>query len=326
MTSDHLDSRRLLLLFYLVSLITGLVDLNQQQIIIEEPEDQQVNIGDQVTLKCRIENLRGEPQWCIDDFCLGVSHKDADTFSQSKGNEQLTLKGRPRHKIIGDKSKGEFHLLIEPVQLQDNMYYYCMTTAATENIKAVKSKKVFVTVLTYPQSLNLDNPALVSLNKPSQISCTARQSRPPVKILMAINGQLITDESKYKTEVFQIPIVQTNSEEEASLEIVKLLPTANIGMQDLRQSFYDTVTNLTIDDVTMSMQGQLVECFAYSFMNNFNSKISLNNKGFKKKNYFTKPVVDLNSFQKDVMNTKSNIQVNCNKFIYYFNLICIEYI
>ena len=117
----------------------------EQQTILEGPEDQQATIGEQVTLKCRINNLRGEPQWCIDDFCLGFLNKDLE--SKSTGNDLTTLKGRPRHKIVGDKHKGEFHLLIEPVQLQDNMYYYCMATAASGNVKAIKSKRVFLTVL-----------------------------------------------------------------------------------------------------------------------------------------------------------------------------------
>lgn len=115
-----------------------------QQFIIESPNDQQAKIGDQALFKCKIKNLKGEPQWCIDDFCLGVS-KNTDNSNQS--NNELVLKGRPRYRIVGDKSKGEFHLLIEPVQLQDNMFFYCMATAASETIKAVKSKKVFLTVL-----------------------------------------------------------------------------------------------------------------------------------------------------------------------------------
>jgi hypothetical protein len=115
---------------------------HNQQIIIEGPIDQQAKIGEQIVLKCKIKNLKGEPQWCIDDFCLGISKKD-----QINSTIHLTLKGRPRHRIIGDKSKGEFHLMIEPIQLQDNMFYYCMATAASETIKAVKSKKAFLTVL-----------------------------------------------------------------------------------------------------------------------------------------------------------------------------------
>jgi hypothetical protein len=132
----------------------------EQQIIVESPIDQQARIGDQALLKCKVRNLRGEPQWCIDDFCLGVNKKDAagaamgqnettrlDVSSGATTTSGLHLKGRPRYRIVGDRAKGEFNLLIEPVQLQDNMYFYCMVTAASETIKAVKSKKVFLTVL-----------------------------------------------------------------------------------------------------------------------------------------------------------------------------------
>ena len=133
---------------YLISL-THAHPNQQQQTIAEDPSDQQAKIGDRAVLKCRIRNLRGEPQWCIDDFCLGVSKTEPiqASSSSSGGSHHLTLKGRPRYRIVGDRAKGEFDLLIEPVQLQDNMYFYCMTTAASETIKAVKSKRVFLTVL-----------------------------------------------------------------------------------------------------------------------------------------------------------------------------------
>lgn len=137
-------------ILFLISLQTSLADSSNQndQIIIESPLDQQAKIGDRALLKCKIKNLRGEPQWCIDDFCLGVLKKDTSVnVNQSSEDSFLHLKGRPRYRIVGDRSRGEFHLLVEPVQLQDNMFFYCMVTAASETIKAVKSKKVFLTVL-----------------------------------------------------------------------------------------------------------------------------------------------------------------------------------
>ena len=120
----------------------------QQQAIVEHPNDQYAKIGEQALFKCKIRNLRGEPQWCIDDFCLGLSKTKSNNQAGDSGDDDAnSLKGRPRYKIVGDKAKGEFHLLVEPVQLQDNMYFYCMATAASETIKAVKSRKVFLTVL-----------------------------------------------------------------------------------------------------------------------------------------------------------------------------------
>lgn len=123
---------------------------HHQQIIVEHPSDQQAKIGDKVEFKCRIRNLRGEPQWCIDDFCLGLAKASSQNSNKTMMNDHHQpqhLKGRPRYRIVGDRSRGEFNLLVEPVQLQDNMFFYCMATAASETVKAVKSKKAFLTVL-----------------------------------------------------------------------------------------------------------------------------------------------------------------------------------
>ncbi len=184
----------------------------------------------------------------------------------------------------------------------------------------------------YPQSLSLENPVHVSLNKPSSIQCIARQSRPPVKILIAINGHLINDESKYKTEIIQAPIKAPISDENTNLDESDQQQNMqkqnngkkryshasliqSISPEKMRESYYDTITNLTVDDVNMSMDGQTVECFAYSFMNSLNNNgqlMSLNQYNRLSKNgHF-----NLNSFQNNVMNTKSVIQVDCKKFFY----------
>ena len=120
---------------------------SNQQYIVEGPNDQQAKIGDRAILKCKFKNLKGEPQWCIDDFCLGTSKNKETNGANGTDNGHSYLKGRTRYRIVGEKTKGEFHLLIEPVQLQDNMFFYCMATAASETVKAVKSNKVFLTVL-----------------------------------------------------------------------------------------------------------------------------------------------------------------------------------
>lgn len=283
-------------LLRVVSILVLVSFISAEQIIIENPQDQQAIIGDRAILKCKIKNLKGEPQWCIDDFCLGVSKKD------SQRNETIHLKGRPRYKIAGERLKGEFHLVIEPVQLQDNMFFYCMVTAASETIKAVKSKRVFLTVLTYPQSLQLDSPVHVSLNKPSSIQCKAKQSRPPVKILISINGNVISDESKYKTEIIQYSAYQDDK------KLTYVSSISSISNENLRQSYYDTITNLTIDDISIKMDGQSVECFAYSLFNP-NQNLPVVHK-------FSGTKIQFNHQQQqevhpNFMSTKSNIQVDC---------------
>lgn len=141
------------------------------------------------------------------------------------------------------------------------------------------------------------NPITVSLNKPSTVQCIARQSRPPVKILIAVNGKLITDESQYSTEIIQKP---ARPQSEYAINSVRLDSFDKIRMEDMRSSYYDTITNLTLKDVTMKMQDQVIECFVYSFMKSKTQFIG---------DQSIEPT--LSSFRNNVMKTKSKIQVNC---------------
>lgn len=106
----------------------------QQQVVVESPASVVAKLGESVVFKCKFKGLLGEPQWCLDDFCLGIT-------------KDLTLKGRSRHRIVGNQANGEYNLQIESVQLQDNMFYYCMATAGSESAKAVKSMKASLTVI-----------------------------------------------------------------------------------------------------------------------------------------------------------------------------------
>lgn len=161
--------------------------------------------------------------------------------------------------------------------------------------------------------MHLENPVHVSLNKPSSIQCVARQSRPPVKILIAINGHLINDESKYKTEIIQIPINDPNSGDsgDAKKRVSYINSMSAISAEQMRHSYYDTITNITIDDITMKMQGQTVECFAYSLVHNGNNNhhhnniYNINNNRYSSMN--TNKPLNLNN----VMSIKSVIQVDC---------------
>ncbi len=159
----------------------------------------------------------------------------------------------------------------------------------------------------------MDNPVHVTLNKPSSIQCTARQSRPPVKILIAINGQLINDETKYNSEIIQLPVKSNdNMDDEHSKNFKKRFSHSTLQLithENMKESYYDTITNVTVDDITMKMDGQSIECFAYSFMNNINNiqMPSLNQNKFSSVN----KNLDVNLFQNNVMSTKSIIQVDC---------------
>jgi hypothetical protein len=159
---------------------------------------------------------------------------------------------------------------------------------------------------------------------------------------MAINGILITDETKYKTEIIEMPSNHENMDASSSLlssavagsgssqaldqhiqnlkkSYSTLASAASISAENLKSSYYDTITNLTIEDISMKMQGQLVECFAYSFLNshggsnhhhhhhhNIQHHVNSNRKAAS-----SELKMSLNMFQNNVMNIKSSIQVDC---------------
>jgi hypothetical protein len=157
--------------------------------------------------------------------------------------------------------------------------------------------------------LHLENPVHLSLNKPSTIQCIARESRPPVKLFIAINGILIKDDKKYETKIVQKPYSNRNYMNDYEQVISN---PHSITPDELRHSFYDTITNFTLEDVRMQMEGKQVECFAYSFIHNEYNRANLNrfslNSIIESSNHFD----SFDSFKKTAMLTKSTIQVDCN--------------
>lgn len=131
--------------------------------------------------------------------------------------------------------------------------------------------------------------------------------------MLAINGQLINDESKYSTEIVRFAAhKEFNSDTTMKRSSSHVNSMHELSPDELRESYYDTITNVTIDDVTMRMHGQSIECFAYSFLNVKSPSFNLNsryNAANVKKNF------NLNSFQNNVMNTKSIIQVDCKNCV-----------
>jgi len=125
--------------------------------------------------------------------------------------------------------------------------------------------------------------------------------------MVAINGQLINDDSKYSTDIVRFA-AQKESDTAMKRSSSHVNSMYELSPDELRESYYDTITNVTIDDVTMRMHGKTIECFAYSFLNVKSSSFTLNNRLNSvnvKKNF------NLNSFQNNVMKTKSIIQVDC---------------
>uniref|UniRef100_H3AR28 NPHS1 adhesion molecule, nephrin n=1 Tax=Latimeria chalumnae TaxID=7897 RepID=H3AR28_LATCH len=75
-----------------------------------EPDDTTVREGETAILICQVSNPSGDVQWVKDGLLLGPDR---------------TMPGFSRYSMVGNSSKGDFHLQIEHAQLADDAAYEC---------------------------------------------------------------------------------------------------------------------------------------------------------------------------------------------------------
>ncbi len=135
----------------------------------------------------------------------------------------------------------------------------------------------------------------MSLNKPSIIQCIGYRSRPPIRVLISIDGEIMYDETKYTIELKEIPI-------KSEMENSELTDIKNLQFNDqIKYFYYNTIVNFTIDNINMQLQDKQVECNAF--------EMPIAENPIKVKNL--KEIAKL----KSIMNTRSSIQVDCK---FYF--------
>ncbi|KAI4813788.1 hypothetical protein KUCAC02_003016, partial [Chaenocephalus aceratus] len=96
-------------------------------VFTQQPTDLVVVAGHPVTLPCTIPGYHGMVLWLRDGMALGVNRD---------------ISGYPRYDIIGDHSKGEYHLLIQRTEIQDDAFFECQAIQA-----AIRSRPARLTVL-----------------------------------------------------------------------------------------------------------------------------------------------------------------------------------
>ncbi|TKS83866.1 Kin of IRRE-like protein 3 [Collichthys lucidus] len=99
-------------------------------VFTQQPTDLVVVAGQPVTLPCSIPGYHGMVLWLRDGMALGVNRD---------------LSGYPRYDIVGDHSKGEYHLLIQRTEIQDDAFFECQAIQA-----AIRSRPARLTVLVRP--------------------------------------------------------------------------------------------------------------------------------------------------------------------------------
>uniref|UniRef100_A0A674CBG8 Kirre like nephrin family adhesion molecule 3 n=1 Tax=Salmo trutta TaxID=8032 RepID=A0A674CBG8_SALTR len=146
-----------------------------------QPTDLVVVAGQPVTLACSIPGYHGMVLWLRDGMALGVNRD---------------LSGYPRYDIVGDHSKGEYHLLIQRTEMQDDAFFECQAIQA-----AIRTRPARLTVLVPPEDPVIVGAPVVSLRAgdPLNLTCHADNAKPAASIIWIRNGQVLNGAMYSKT-------------------------------------------------------------------------------------------------------------------------------
>ncbi|XP_027014436.2 kin of IRRE-like protein 3 isoform X2 [Tachysurus fulvidraco] len=154
----------------LVLLLTG---FGSCAVFIQQPHDMVVVAGQPVTLPCAITGYHGMVLWVKDGLALGVNRD---------------MSGYPRYDVVGDHSKGEYHLLIQRTELADDGSFECQGIQV-----GIRSRPARLTVLVPPDDPVIIGAPVVSLRAgdPLNLTCYADNAKPAASIIWIRNGEVL---------------------------------------------------------------------------------------------------------------------------------------
>uniref|UniRef100_A0A672H2F9 NPHS1 adhesion molecule, nephrin n=1 Tax=Salarias fasciatus TaxID=181472 RepID=A0A672H2F9_SALFA len=144
--------------------------MEAQQAFRFEPRNLTVRMGATAVLRCEVLRASGTVQWVKNGLLLGP---------------QRSLPGFPRYSMIGNPKRGQYHLQIEKVQLEDDTFYECQA-GPSETSKAIVSHTVRVTVLIPPSKpyFEADMATPWVAGKKYSIVCVAPDAKPEAEITL----------------------------------------------------------------------------------------------------------------------------------------------
>ncbi|XP_034082710.1 kin of IRRE-like protein 3 isoform X1 [Gymnodraco acuticeps] len=166
------------LLFLLLFCFTS---TGSSAVFTQQPTDLVVVAGHPVTLPCTIPGYHGMVLWLRDGMALGVNRD---------------ISGYPRYDIIGDHSKGEYHLLIQRTEIQDDAFFECQAIQA-----AIRSRPARLTVLVPPDDPVIVGAPVMSLRAGDHfnLTCHADNAKPAASIIWIRNGLVLSGAMYSKT-------------------------------------------------------------------------------------------------------------------------------
>ncbi|TSV15270.1 Kin of IRRE-like protein 3 [Bagarius yarrelli] len=150
-------------------------------VFIQQPHDMVVVAGQPVTLPCAITGYHGMVLWVKDGLALGVNRD---------------MSGYPRYDVVGDHSKGEYHLLIQRTELADDGSFECQGIQV-----GIRSRPARLTVLVPPDDPVIVGAPVVSLRAGDSLNltCHVDNAKPAASIIWIRNGEVLNGAMYSKT-------------------------------------------------------------------------------------------------------------------------------
>uniref|UniRef100_A0A673J090 NPHS1 adhesion molecule, nephrin n=1 Tax=Sinocyclocheilus rhinocerous TaxID=307959 RepID=A0A673J090_9TELE len=172
--------------------------LSTVQAFKTEPRNVTVRAGATALLKCEVLRASGAVQWVKDRLLLGL---------------QRSLPGYPRYSMTGDQQKGQYHLQILNLSLEDDGPYECQVGRSVSS-RAIVSRTAWLSVQIPPSQpyiqLESDEPWVEG--DEYTVTCIAPDAKPPAEITMFRDGEELTETDSFTMSGSQDKLLNTHAE------------------------------------------------------------------------------------------------------------------
>ncbi|NP_001035777.1 nephrin precursor [Danio rerio] len=169
-----------------------------QQAFKTEPRNVTVRAGATALLKCEVLRASGAVQWVKDGLLL---------------RPLRSLPGYPRYSMTGDQKKGQYHLQILDVTLEDDGPYECQV-GRSESSRPIVSRTVWLNVQ-IPSSqpyFQLESEEPWVEGEQYTVTCIAPDAKPPAEITIFRDGEELLESESYTMSGSQDKLQNTHAE------------------------------------------------------------------------------------------------------------------
>ncbi|XP_036421159.1 nephrin [Colossoma macropomum] len=188
----------LILHAFILLLFTQLHGVRGQQAFRTEPRNLTVRAGATALLKCEVLRASGAVQWVKDGLLLGP---------------QRSLPGYPRYSMTGDENRGQYHLQIMDVRLEDDSPYECQV-GRSKTSQPIVSRTVWLNVQIPPAEpyIELDSEEPWVEGEEYTVTCIAPDAKPAADVIFYKDGEELTDIESFTMSGSEDKLLNTHAE------------------------------------------------------------------------------------------------------------------